>query len=145
MRSGECGAEKEGRHPRGEKSTARALSGPNRLNLTGKPCTMRFAHMVTPSPAGSMSADFDLVRALRSIAVLVLIVLVGGFAPPTDGSRSTDGPESTEGPSTTERTPNPRAADERPNIVYIMADDMGFSDVGMYGATRIETDRKSVV
>lgn len=28
---------------------------------------------------------------------------------------------------------------ERPNIVYIMADDMGFSDVGAYGATRIQT------
>ncbi len=28
---------------------------------------------------------------------------------------------------------------EKPNIIFIMADDMGYGDVGCYGSTKIQT------
>lgn len=31
------------------------------------------------------------------------------------------------------------SADDRPNIVFILADDMGYGDVGIYGCEDIET------
>ena len=35
--------------------------------------------------------------------------------------------------------PQPARAPAKPNIVYILADDLGYGDLGVYGSTKIET------
>ncbi len=52
-----------------------------------------------------------------------------------DGSEAADAPAS-DGPAP---TPVLRGDDPRPNVVLILADDMGWADVGCYGARNVET------
>ena len=39
----------------------------------------------------------------------------------------------------TGENPSAKNNDEKPNIIYIMADDLGYGDLGVYGQTKIET------
>lgn len=62
-----------------------------------------------------------LARRASSVALLLLVVAVVGMASPMQSQASA-----------------PRTVDSRPNILLVVADDLGFSDLGAYGS-EIET------
>ncbi|WP_432723071.1 arylsulfatase [Jeongeupia wiesaeckerbachi] len=67
--------------------------------------------------------------------------MLGGLALSACGGSDTSNDASTSAQQTTPvptPTPAPVAADGRPNILYIMADDLGYSDIGAFGG-EIET------
>ncbi|HLT34696.1 MAG TPA: sulfatase-like hydrolase/transferase, partial [Enhygromyxa sp.] len=83
---------------------------------------------------------------MRVRATLVLGSILGCSVPPSDGEMSTESSTTETESSTTEsedtETGSDTAeADSPPNVIVIFADDLGWADLGVYGAQHIETPR----
>ncbi len=75
----------------------------------------------------------NIVKAYRSVIGLGLSLLLIACSFPA-GARDTDSPPA--GARDTEG-----AADDKPNVVVIHVDDVGYGDLGVYGATKVKTPR----